>query len=88
MKSEIKLIDGIFTAKEAREVIGKLLDFKIQFHSKENFSHEIRQGNKNERSERRKEELLAAHADFLKTISTLDPEIELEIHANITLAEK
>lgn len=88
MKSEIKLIDGVFTTDEARDIIGKLLEFKIQFHSKENFSNEIRKGVQDDRSQKRKEELLRAKENFIQMISAIDPEKHFEIRADIHLIEK
>lgn len=88
MKSEIKLIDGVFTTGEARDIIGKLLEFKIQFHSKEDFSNEIRNGVQDDRSRKRKEELLQAKDDFMQRIGAIDPEKQFEIRADIHLIEK
>ncbi len=59
METKFMLIDGKFTAEEAKEVLGNLLDFKIQFHNKENFSGEIRKGVKNQQSLARIESLTA-----------------------------
>jgi hypothetical protein len=37
-----KLIDGIFTAEEAEKVLTTLLNYKIDYHNREDFSNHIR----------------------------------------------
>lgn len=66
MEAKFKLIDGEFSLEEEREVIGNLLEFKIQFHSKQSFSSEIRKGVIDERSLSRRENLKATKKDFFK----------------------
>jgi hypothetical protein len=34
-----KLIDGIFTAEEAEKVLTTLLNYKIDYHNREDFSN-------------------------------------------------
>lgn len=47
MKEQFKLIDGIFSAADAKEVLLMLLEEKIKFHGLKSFSDEVRTGNKN-----------------------------------------
>lgn len=44
MESNFKLIDGAFSVEEAKEVLGNLLEFKIQFHNKENLVVKLEMG--------------------------------------------
>ena len=64
MESRFKLIDGEFSVEEAREVIGNLFEFKINFHSKQSFSTELRTGSKDEKSLSRKESLKLQRTSF------------------------
>lgn len=53
----LKLIDGVFTPEEAREIIVGLLQYKIQFHDIKILSTEERFGKKDEHSIERVKEL-------------------------------
>ena len=48
-----------YSVEEAKEILGNLLEFKIQYHNSENFSSEIRNGVRNEQSLSRIESLKA-----------------------------
>lgn len=84
--SQFKLIDGEFTIAEARELILSLLEYKINFHSRENFRSEIRQGRRDDRSLNRKQELQSTRERFLATIATLDPDAVVNIKADISIS--
>lgn len=88
MEQPIKLIDGIFTTQETREIIGSLLEFKIQYHIKQNFSSKIRNGSEDNVSLSRKHQLHAAKDQFLEFINQSNPESEFEIHGNITITKR
>lgn len=83
--SKYKLIDGEFSVDEAKELIGKLLEYKIQFHSRQNFSHEIRNGHSDELSLKRKEELTRTKQLFLEQMAGLEADKKLVINADITI---
>lgn len=83
MESKFKLIDGKFAVAEAREIISNLLDFKIQYHSTQNFSSEIRKGVKDENSLSRKESLKVTKEEFLSFLQTLSDTDEITIHSDI-----
>ena len=85
MDSKFKLIDGSFSVEEAREVIGNLLDFKIQYHNKQIFGSEIRNGIKDEKSLARKEVLKKTKADFMSYLSGLPDTFILNIHSEISI---
>ncbi len=57
-KIEYKLIDGTFTAENARTVLHALVNSKIGYHRLEKFSHEERFGKDIHHSEKRINELV------------------------------
>jgi hypothetical protein len=79
------LIEGSFTPAEAKEVITNLLESKIQFHSRENFSSEIRYGKRNEISIGRRDQLLETKKDFSDFISSVPPGQQLHIRSVINI---
>lgn len=85
---KMTLINGLFTHAEAKEVITKLLEFKIQFHSRDSFSNEIRYGNCKESSLQRQKELVATKEGFLQYLAGLDANATLSIHADIIIEQQ
>ncbi len=85
MKSKFKLIDGIFTVREAREIIVSLVETKIQYHNRENFSNEIRYGSAHDNSVKRKEQLIAMKKEFLAVLEGMEDDSMLEINADINI---
>ncbi|AWH86510.1 hypothetical protein HYN59_15955 [Flavobacterium album] len=83
--SKFKLIEGAFTVSEARELILALLEYKINFHSRESFGSEIRKGHTDERSLKRRQELIATRSAFLEEIKAMDPGAKIMITADIIL---
>lgn len=77
------LIDGTFTPEEAKEVITNLLEFKVQFHNRENFSSEIRQGKGNEKSVLRRDQLLKTKDNFTDFIAGIPSGQPLRIQSVI-----
>lgn len=68
-KQTLKLIDGTFSASEAREVLMNLINSKIQFHNLKNFSSEERFGHLNVDSLNRIEELKDASEAILDFVN-------------------
>jgi hypothetical protein len=83
MDANFKLIDGEFSVEEAREVITNLLEFKIQYHSKQSFSSEIRRGLKDEPSLERKENLIVTKQEFLKYLENFADVDRITIYSEI-----
>jgi hypothetical protein len=52
-----KLVEGDFSAADAKEILLRLIEQKISFHNLKCFSHEVRYGSKDEHSLERIEEL-------------------------------
>jgi len=88
MESKFKLIDGTFTVKEAREIIITLLETKIQYHSRENFSNEIRYGTTHDNSLNRREQLIAVKKEFLALVEGMEHDSELQINSEISISRK
>lgn len=55
---EFKLIDGTFTAEAAEIILTALLNYKIDYHNREDFSNHIRFNNNIEHSKKRISELV------------------------------
>jgi hypothetical protein len=52
-----KLVEGDFSAADAKEILLRLIEQKISFHNLKCFSHEVRYGSKDVHSLERIEEL-------------------------------
>ncbi|OAQ38490.1 hypothetical protein A5893_13780 [Pedobacter psychrophilus] len=50
MIKKFKLIEGIFSASDAKEILLNLIEEKIKFHELRSFSDEVKQGKKNDES--------------------------------------
>lgn len=71
-KKTFQLIDGEFSGDQARQIIGAMVRHKIDYHSREQFSDEIRYGKAKDCSDSR-----------LKNLQTLEKDLtELFKHAH------
>lgn len=83
---EYKLIDGKFTAHEAREILLDMINKKIQFHQLKNFSSEERFGKSLPSSLKRIKELEKDKVDVLNKIEiAMLGQYELRIQASIVV---
>ncbi|MFV8354629.1 hypothetical protein ACNQGB_00395 [Flavobacterium sp. XS1P32] len=81
-----KLIDGIFIAEEAEKVLTTLLNYKIDYHNREDFSNHIRFNQSIENSKKRIQELNSTKDDIKKMIQESKKEgYNLIINSNITI---
>lgn len=85
MKSQFKLIDGEFRIDEAKEVLINLLEFKIQYHNKQNFSSEIRNGETDERSLTRQEDLKRTKQELLDYLKNFAMDDTITIYSEIQI---
>jgi hypothetical protein len=85
MEAKFKLIDGEFSVGEAKDIIGNLLEFKIQYHSKQNFGSEIRTGVSDQKSLSRKENLKATKIQFLSFLEEMSDTDIISIHSEISI---
>ena len=75
------LIEGVFTPEDAKEVLLNLIEYKIQFHHRKNFSSEIKSGSQDDYSLRRMEELKETKIKIQEMLNSPDKE---DIHLSIT----
>ena len=80
----IELIKGTFVPDEAREILLQLLDSKINFHNRRNFSSRERFGMPDPYSEQRLEHLMESRKKVLTLVSELNDE-EKTITINSTI---
>lgn len=85
---DINLIDGEFSQKDAKEILIQLINDKINFHVRKNFSSNIRFGFVDENSEKR---VLALNQEIKDIITFFDQEDTVgksySIQAKIELRE-
>ncbi len=87
LKKEIyDLIDGDFKCEDASEIINDLFFWKINFHSRKNFSQQIRFGSEDLRGVKRIDQLKMARSRAIELIekSKINGKI-LRIKSTITL---
>lgn len=87
---EIKLIDGMFSVEDADKVITKLINYKIDYHIREDFSNHIRFNNNIEQSNNRIQELnqtLVAFKEFIKEHSNNSVKFKIKSFISIELEE-
>ncbi|WP_396141947.1 hypothetical protein [Flavobacterium sp.] len=87
---EIKLIDGIFSVEDADKVITKLINYKIDYHIREDFSNHIRFNNNIEHSNIRVEELnqtIIAFKRFIKEHSNNSVKFKIKSFISIEQEE-
>lgn len=86
----ISLIEGEFTANEAREQLLKLYEDNIRYHGARSFSEQIRKGTPDNYSEMKLQELSEAKAstlEMLEKAQQLGLKIKIESDVKITLTK-
>jgi len=83
----VKLIDGTYPVAEAKEILLGLLDYKINFHAKENFRSEIKKGVKDSASLKRMAELSEERKMLTTYFKGLTPETTITLSAIIHLKD-
>lgn len=87
---EIKLIDGLFSVEDADKVITKLINYKIDYHIREDFSNHIRFNNNIEQSNKRVQELndtLIAFKKMIKENTNNSVNLKIESFISIEIEE-
>lgn len=87
---QIKLIDGIFSVEDADKIITKLINYKIDYHIREDFSNHIRFNNNIEHSNIRVEELyqtIIAFKKFIKEHTDNTTKFKIKSFISIELEE-
>lgn len=68
MLQSTKLIEGVYTPQEAKEILMDLLDHEINFYKIQNLSAEVRQGNPDAQAWNKVQELSAEKERVLQMI--------------------
>lgn len=84
-KMEIKLIDGDFSNADARELLIKLIDYKINFHQAKIFSAQERNTKPGLHSIERIEDLKESKKKLLELLNSTSEEKELNVHSSINI---
>ena len=83
---EFKLIDGTFSIEDANRVLTTLLNYKIDYHNREDFSNHIRFNKNIEHSKKRIQELTEAKEQIRSLILNSETEdIKFVIKSNISI---
>lgn len=83
-KKEFNLIEGIFSAVEAKEILTTLINDKIKFHDYKIFSQEERFGKANAETLARKAQLLEIKERLIEYLDQYhNSDQKLRIHSNI-----
>ena len=83
---KFKLIDGTFSIEDANKVLTTLLNYKIDYHNREDFSNHIRFNKNIEHSKKRIQELTEAKEQIRSLILNSDSEdIKFVIKSNISI---
>lgn len=82
---EIKLIEGDFSNKEARELLIKLIEYKIHFHQNKIFSAQERNTKPGIHSLERIDDLKKSKKELVEILSTLKEEKEVSIISTINI---
>lgn len=81
-----KLIDGVFSAEDAEKVLTTLLNYKIDYHNREDFSNHIRFNQSIEHSKKRIQELNTTKEEVKQMIQESKKEgLNLVINSTITI---
>lgn len=86
-ENEFKLIDGVFSPEETINILTALFNYKIDYHSREDFSNHIRFNKDISHSKKRIQELIEAKEKMKEMLenSTSDPK-NLVIKSNISIS--
>lgn len=78
-----RLIDGVFSPEQARNITLRLLTDKINYHSIEKVSNEERFGKDHHNSEKRIKELTEEKVELIKWLSGTSPGAHIKISCTI-----
>jgi hypothetical protein len=83
---EYKLIDGTFSAEDANQILTALLNYKIDYHNREDFSKHIRFNRDIEHSKKRIQELTETKKAVKDLIANMESnKFNLVINSTITI---
>ena len=80
------LIDGTFSAIDAEQVLTTLLNYKIDYHNREDFSNHIRFNKSLEHSKKRIQELTDTKIEIIKLLSDFkSDEVKIKLKSTISI---
>lgn len=83
---DFKFIDGVFTFDDADKLLIALLNYKIDYHNREDFSNHIRFNQEMEHSKVRIQELIATKDEIKHVIaSAKEKNKKLVINSTLTI---
>jgi hypothetical protein len=82
---EIKLIDGDFKVEDARELLIKLIEYKMNYHQSKIFSAQERNSKPGLHSIERIEDLKKSKETLKELLSKLESGTELSIYSTINI---
>jgi hypothetical protein len=83
---DYKFIDGVFTIDDADKLLIALLNYKIDYHNREDFSNHIRFNQEMAHSKVRIQELIATKDEIKQVIaSAKEKNKRLVIHSTLTI---
>lgn len=86
MKSNFKLINGVFNPSEAQKVVLDLINTKIKYHSLDSFSNHIRFNTDISSSKSRIEELNEMAESIKKLIEIAEQNnVQLQVNSEISI---
>lgn len=84
--NEFKLIDGVFTTEDATKVLTALINYKIDYHNREDFSNHIRFNKDPEHSAKRVAQLAQSKNDLEAFLDkAIQQNVKLKINGTITI---
>jgi hypothetical protein len=84
--NEFKLVNGVFSAEEAKTVLMTLITNKINFHSLNSFSDYVRFNEDIDKSKKRISELTTTREEILKLMEEAEKKgMKLNIKSNISI---
>jgi len=84
--NEFKLVNGVFSAEEAKTVLMTLITNKINFHSLNSFSDYVRFNEDIDKSKKRISELTTTREEILKLMEEAEKNgMKLNIKSNISI---
>lgn len=84
--NEFKLIDGVFTTEDATKVLTALINYKIDYHNREDFSNHIRFNKDPEHSAKRVVQLAQSKNDLEAFLDhAIQQNVKLKINGTITI---
>lgn len=84
--TEFKLIDGVFTVEETTRILTALLNYKIDYHNREDFSNHIRFNKDIEHSKKRINQLLESKNSLPNLLEAAAAQnLNLKINGTITI---